>query len=224
MHRFWQEREPTLFAKSRTEVESKYPTLHFVSRNRIVFCSGNLPVSDSKGVIDHFLIEIELPTNFPRQLPIVREIARRIPIIAERHMRIDGSACLFVEEDWWLSHPEGYSLLEFIDGPVRTFFVGQSMFDLGLGWPFGERSHGLEGILECYAELTGAPDFAIAEGYLRLLAQEKFKGHHECPCGSGKRLRQCHQPMLLALRSRIPWKVSQRSWQHIKYVRQTLGY
>jgi hypothetical protein len=223
MHRFWQERDPALYAKTRSEVESQYPTLRFESRNRIIFCSGSFPVGDAKSVIDRFLIEIELPPNFPRQLPIVKEVGRRIPIIADRHMRLDGSACLFVEEDWWLSHPDGYSLLEFLDGPVRAFFVGQSMFDLGMEWPFGERSHGIEGILECYAELTGAPNLVVAEDYLRLLAQEKFKGHHECPCGSGKKLRQCHQQMLLALRSRIPWKVSQRSCQHIQNVRRTLG-
>jgi hypothetical protein len=175
--------------------------------------SGNLS-------IDYYLIEIELAATFPKELPIVREIGHRIPRIADRHMFADGTACLFVQEDWWLSHPNGYSLLEFLDGPVRNFFVGQSMYDLGLGWPFGDRSHGIKGILECYAELTDAPNLAIAEGYLKLLAQEKFKGHHECPCGSGKKLRHCHQPMLMELRSKIPWDISRRSWRFVEYLTQ----
>ncbi len=168
MKRFWQEVDPILYAKTRSEVEERYPTLHFEVKNRIVHVFGSFAVADEKGVIDYYLIEIEIPPAFPWGLPIVREIGHRVPRIANRHMRIDGSACLFVEEDWWVSHPNGCSFIEFLDGPVRSFFVGQTMFGLGLGWPFGERSHGVSGILECYAELTDAPNQAIAEDYLRL--------------------------------------------------------
>ncbi len=221
MNRFWQECDPAFYANTRSEIETNYPTLHFRSRHRIVILSGSFPVCDEQGVIDYFIIEIELPKNFPRQLPIVREIGERIPRIADRHMFTNGVACLFVQEDWWLSHPNGYSLLEFLGGPVRNFFVGQSMVELRLGWPLGERAHGIRGILECYAELTGAPNLEIAEGYLQLLARDKFNGRLACPCGSGKMIRHCHLPMLLNLHFKIPWTVSRRSWQRIVYARRS---
>jgi hypothetical protein len=60
-------------------------------------------------------------------------------------------------------------------------------------WPFGDRSHGRLGVLESFCELLGIDvDQGQAVSYLRLLARETIKGHVACPCGSGKRLRNCH--------------------------------
>lgn len=212
MTKFWHERNPELYARTRAEVESKYPALHFEVRDRIVLVVGSFPITDEAGVVDSFEVEIELPRNFPKQLPIVREVKGRIPRTLDRHMLADGVACLFVQEDWWMLHPEGYTLQEFLDGPVRMYFVGQSMFELGMGWPFGERSHGVKGILECYQEMTRAPTVEIASAFLALLAQKQISGRQRCPCGSGKMLRHCHLPILLELRSKVPWQVAWNSW------------
>jgi len=96
-------------------------------RQRIVFVSGSFPVSDTRGVLDRFLIEVEIPPRFPHSLPVVREVGHRIPWIADRHMYSNGIACLLVEEDWWVSHPNRcYNLIEFLDGPVRNYFLGQA--------------------------------------------------------------------------------------------------
>lgn len=212
MTKFWQERNPALYNRTLAEVKSKYPTLHFQIRDRIVLVVGSFPIADDKGVVDSFEVEIQLPPNFPKQLPTVRETRERIPRTLDRHMLKDGVACLFVREDWWASHPDSYTLLEFLDGPVRTYFVEQSMVELGMGWPFGERSHGVRGILECYQELTGAQTLEIASAFLALLAEKRIDGRRKCPCGSGYMLRHCHLPVLLELRSKIPWHVSHASW------------
>ena len=221
MSRFWQEKDPVLYSRTLSEIEGSYPTLHFDIPEHIVFASGSFPVRDEKGVLDRFLVEIELPPRFPQMLPFVREVGHRIPRIADRHMYPDGLACLLVEEDWWISHPDGrYTLLEFLDGPARNYFIGQAMVEKGMGWPFGERSHGPAGILECYAELTGTSSLAVAQDFLRMLAEDGIRGHHECPCGSGKILRHCHMPMLLELRQKIPQEASRRSWRTIEAYRR----
>lgn len=221
MKRFWQEQDPALYAKMRTEVEAQYPTLRFDVRQRIVFVSGSFPIRDGQGVLDRFLVEIELPPRFPRMIPMVREVGHRVPRNADHHMYPNGLACLLVEEEWWVSHPDGrYSLLEFLDGPVRSYFIGQAMMEKGMGWPFGERSHGPAGILECYAQLTGTQNLATAQGYLRMLAEDRIRGHHECPCGSGRILRDCHMSMLLELREKIPRDASERSWRSIEKYRK----
>jgi hypothetical protein len=220
MSKFWQERNPVLYNRTRAEVESKYPTLHFQVRDRIVSVVGSFPITDDKGVVDSFEVEIQLPPNSPKQLPTVRETKERIPRTLDRHMLKDGVACPFVPEDWWMSHPDGYTLLEFLDGPVRTYFVEQSMVELGMGWPFGERSHGARGILECCQEMTGAQTLDIASAFLALLAEKRIDGRQECPCGSGYMLRHCHLPVLLRLRSGIPWHVSRASW--LKVSQQSL--
>lgn len=215
MKYYWQEKNPNLFQTTQQEVEDKYSSLRFEVQSRIVVVSGMYPVADEKGVIERFQIEMLLPPRFPKALPSVWETGNRIPRTANDHMFPNGACCLFVEEDWWAAHPDGYRLIEFLDVPVRNFFLGQSMVLMGMPWPFGERSHGLNGILESYAQLTGAPSLALAEEYLRLLAKEKITGHHLCPCGSGKNLRHCHQKMLRELRERIPQVVARRTLRKV---------
>lgn len=221
MTKYWHEGNPDLYTRTREAVESRYSTLRFEVRDRIVFVVGSFPIKDDAGVVDTFDIEIEVPPNFPKRCPTVREVGGRLPKTVDRHMLQNGDVCLFVQEDWWVSHAKGYTLQEFLDGPVRAYFVGQSMVELGMEWPFGERSHGIRGILECYRDLTGAASLETAFAFLALLAEKRLNGRRECPCGSGSLLRHCHMPVLLELRSKIPWRVSHQSWLTVvQYDRQ----
>ncbi len=45
---------------------------------------------------------------------------------------------------------------------------------------------------------------------LRLLSMNEVKGHHPCPCGSGKALRQCHRDEVDELKKRIPSFMARR--------------
>lgn len=65
--------------------------------------------------------------------------------------------------------------------------------------PFGELSHGLIGIREHYLELFHLKDVQSLSGLIAILAQENYRGHVLCPCGSGKRLRSCHGGQLLEI-------------------------
>ncbi len=55
------------------------PTCIFRVRDYIVYLSGTFPLVDGSQVIDRFLIEIKFPPHYPRGIPIVYEIGRRIP-------------------------------------------------------------------------------------------------------------------------------------------------
>jgi hypothetical protein len=60
----------------------------------------------------------------------------------------------------------------------------------------------LAGVLDFYSERTG---IAGPEGVLdaiAMLAHGGVKGHWDCPCGSGNRIRACH-PGILALRENV---------------------
>lgn len=216
MKKVWFELNPDLYAHVTAQVTTLYPLLHVYVRNRVVFVAGTFPVRQDGVEVDHYQIEIRLPDNYPQGLPYVWEIAQRIPRIADRHMFIDGRACLFVEEDWYLRHPQGTDLLEFLDGPVRNFFIGQSLVEAGESWPFGERSHSAKGILECYAEMIGTSDLQIAFKYIEVLSKKDIKGHWLCPCGSQKKLRNCHGMMIRNLKQRVPHRVVRRSWEQVR--------
>lgn len=220
----WFEEDPALYAETQAETTSVYPHLHFFIQRRVVFVAGSFPLIHDNIEIDRYQIEIELPDNYPGGIPRVREIGRRIPITADRHMYNDGTACLFVIEDWLITNPNGTNLLTFLNGPVRNFFIGQSLVEAGEEWPFGQRSHGIEGILECYAELVGSDSLRVAYKYLEILSKKKIKGHWWCPCGSGSKIRDCHKQIIEDMRQRIPHQVSRKSWKRVQIAKSKLGF
>jgi hypothetical protein len=71
---------------------------------------------------------------------------------------------------------------------------------------WGERSHGIKGILEYYAEFLNMSDHHAIINFMKLLSRKNHpKGHEFCPCGSKRRIRHCHCELLQNLRYKIPW-------------------
>jgi len=58
-------------------------------------------------------------------------------------------------------------------------------------------------VYEAYGEMVGSTEPAGTRKFLEYLSKDRIKGHWDCPCGSGKKLRKCHMVHLLALQSRI---------------------
>ena len=209
----WHRANPALFEKEKTEVEAAYPNLHFYVANEVVVVRGTFPIVFTGEVLDRHLIEVELPRDHPKSLPIVRETGGRIPRTPDRHMNpVDGTACVLLLDERWRVWPNGSTLLQFLDGPVHNFFLGQSLVELGDRWPFGQWSHGAEGIREFYTDVLGTVDIRVITGYLDCLGKKKIKGHWSCPCRSGKRLRDCHSALVQDLAAKIPRQVAIRSF------------
>ena len=103
-----------------------------------------------------------------------------------------------------------------LEGPVHNFFLGQSLIEAGEPWPFGERKHGFEGLLESYGELIGTTEVTVISKYLECLSKKEIKGHWDCPCGSGKRIRDCHKASLMILRRRLPQQVAARALSRLR--------
>jgi hypothetical protein len=207
----WYKRNTTLFEATKTELTTHYPDLRVVNEHGTVYIRGNLPVMDGADVLDRFLIEIEFPFDYPESIPVLREIGGRIPWSADRHTnRENGEACPIVPEEW-LIRADHDSILAFLNGPVRNFFLGQILAEEGRPWPFGEREHGIPGLIEAYGEIVGTSDEHTLRRYLDCLSRESLKGHWECPCGSLKRLRDCHLNVIKSLGERIPPRVAQQA-------------
>lgn len=61
-------------------------------------------------------------------------------------------------------------------------------------FPFGERPHGSKGIIEYYQELFRLDSPEQTKNFLLQISKMKcYRGHLLCPCGSGKRIRNCHK-------------------------------
>lgn len=214
----WHLRNPESFRCEMEEVERVYPDLHFRVTAERVEISGPFPINDNDGVVDRFAVLITLLPDYPESLPVVRETAGRIPRHIDRHMLSSGEACVLLPEDRWRSWPKGSSLLSFVSGPLRNFFIGQALVERGGPWPFGEWRHGLDGMRDYYKEVFGTDDLAKVRAYLECLAAKKAKAHWDCPCKSGKRLRDCHVSLVRELRERMPRSDAVKALQHLEAV------
>ena len=167
--------------------------------------------STQSKVLDEYRISIELPQDYPKGLPIVREVGARIPWNEDFHVERDGKACVLLPDDRWRCFPEGAPFRQFLDGPLHDFFLGQSLVALGEDWPFGGWGHGSVGIIQYYTELLETDDVKTIVRFLRVMGKQNLKLHLSCPCGSGDKIRRCCKGKVIDLRRQIPPAIARKS-------------
>lgn len=161
---------------------------------------------------DSFLLEIQFDAIPPREQPRVFEIGGRIERNESHHVNGDGSLCVGVPEEVWLLLDGSYEPARFIEEAVTPFLLGIAYKLRGEKWPYGERSHGANGICEFYGEKFGTREPEHVIDVIDVLLSDAPKGHWACPCGSRKELRRCHRDSVNELRARrMPIAMLQRS-------------
>lgn len=207
----WFERNPALLEDvERALREPEYKWLHLHMEEGRVRIRGTIPVPG-----DRYRIEILFLNDYPDTLPQVRETAGRIPHISDRHVNAkDGTACVCIPDEWFLQRPDP-TFLTFLRVPVYNFFLSQKTVELTKEWPFGERRHANEGILDFYQECLGTKDLTAIRRYLEYASLDKIKGHWNCPCGSGKRIRNCHRQQIADLRKKLPPNIAINALQYL---------
>lgn len=210
----WYRKRPELVECVREETIAGYPEFTFVDNGGVPFFRGTYKVREDDTVYAEFEIEIELPEELPKGLPATREIGGKIPHEADRYHvnKSDGTLCVVLPDEYWYRYPGGLTFVEFMNQPLRAHLAGQALVARGEPWPAGEWSHGPKGAVEFYAEVLGTADPVVLGRFLEVLAKDKdsVKGHWDCPCGSGKKLRNCHGPEIFDLRRRIPPELPHR--------------
>lgn len=217
----WHKRNPAKLCELIEEVTTKFTDLwHVRDTNDKVCLAGAFPIVENGKTIDRFSIRIEFPHDYPASPPIVYEIGGRIPRTRDRHLDGNGAACLFVPDERWRYWPPGATILEFLNGPVRDFFLLQLFFEL-TGDPISQaRPHGVEGKLEYYYEELETRSLDVVIKAVQYLARKEVKGHWDCYCGSGKRLRDCHFDKIRDLRCRIAPAIASQSYHDLRGYQQ----
>jgi hypothetical protein len=208
------QQKPSLLDDIRNVIAADQPDLRATVVDDVVQVRGSYAVRDGGVVLDRYQVEIRFRRDYPKTLPVVEEIGGRIPRTADRHVSADGTACLLVPEEWLLAADQSFKA--FLDGPMKSFFIGQLLVEAGKPWPFGQRSHGYDGLIEAYMELLGISDPIRVVAYFDCLRRTALKGHFECPCGSKKRLRNCHRAELQELAKRIPQHIAQQAFDRLR--------
>ncbi len=125
-------------------------------------------------------------------------------LVRFRRAYTDGTACVCLPEDYLLRHPGPFDLLAFLDGPVRDYLIAQALVEAGHPWPHGEWAHGFEGLDDWATGFLGSLPSERKKAYGEVLRLREVKGHLACPCGSGKKLRDCHFALLHRLHGLLP--------------------
>ena len=146
---------------------------------------------------DEYSVLISLPKNYPDTPPDVQETGGRIP--PEFHQYADRTLCLGAPVEVERRFKADPKLINFIETLLIEYLYGYSHFKKYGELPFGELSHGGSGIQEYYQDLFNTDDIKVVFKLLKILVDGTYRGHHVCPCKSGKILRKCHGPKLLEL-------------------------
>lgn len=178
------ERYPNLTVTSKTENKVDIKGKIHINRN-----------CDKISVCKEYGIEISIPLNSDR-LPTVRETEHYIRDYP--HMYTNKTLCLATDTDLYLHFREGFDLVTWMEEYVELYFVSYECYKRYGIFPFGERSHGSKGVLEFYCDYFKIASSKQVKGFISYIATTEYKGHHQCPCGSGKKLRNCHRDSILS--------------------------
>lgn len=198
----WWVSKPHLLDEVREEVACNHPLLRVEIQDG-VYVVGVLLVQVDLEAVGSFPIVMGFPPDYPRSMPWIFESGDRIPKTLDRHVFTgSGLACVVVPEEWQIA--EDRSFPAFMAGPVRDYFLGQLIYDEKGHFPHGERVHGNEGLIDSYSEIIRiGNDAAEVKRWLVCLSRREIKGHFDCPCGSGKRLRDCCFKAVQEARNRV---------------------
>lgn len=159
---------------------------------------------------DGYQIRIQVPSLFPREVPVVYELERRIPRNGHYHVNPEGSLCLGSRLRVLQKLARVPTLTGFSQNCLVPYlFAVSHKLTYGGQFPFGELAHGLAGELMDYIELFGLKTVEQARIAVQCLGMKERKANKlPCPCGCGRRLGRCRFNMKLKEFRRL----ATRSW------------
>ena len=166
-----------------------------------VVLEGTFPLDaewDGIRLAEEFDLEITVWADFPCSVPEVREVSGHIPA-SYPHIYDDRSFCLGIYGELALALKNDPSLAGFMNGPVTSYLYTALFFARYGRYPFGDRPHGAQGILEFYKEWFCTEEPRSVFRLMEFASEREYRGHLNCPCGSGARIRNCHGAQLRTL-------------------------
>lgn len=217
---YWHLQNKELFDSFKSEIDKNYPTLVVSIENNLVRIKGTLRIRDSKNtILDNFKIDIQVPYNFPQEIPEVRETGNRIPVIPDRHFENDGKACLCFRDATFLYWNEKSTIIDFMEKLVEPFFLWQIEYEVSGGKNKDKAyAHGLDGAVQFYKEILSTDDIKAVYQFIEYLTKKKIKGHWNCYCGSGKKMRDCHFDLMKKYKGQIRAKDAKKTFESINQV------
>lgn len=175
------------------ELNKLYPGLQLMENSESYCIEGDITINaeyNNAWIIDDYSIQIHVPFNFPQRIPSVYETSHKIPR-GYRHFLDNGALCLGVTAEIYRLLYQNSTLIFFVNTFVINYLYSVSYFVKYGIMPFGERAHGSQGIYEYYKDFFKVKTDGQALAVLMFVALGNYRGHIDCPCGSGEKIRKC---------------------------------
>lgn len=169
------------------EICKKYTGLRIINSFTI---TGSLQVDkvvNDEHIKEFFKIEID----FSDRIPIVKELSGKIN--GYHHKYKNGNLCLETNLVQLLYLKEK-SYLEWFEYFVINYFCSFCYYQKYKCFPYGEREHSF-GEFHSFTEFVNL-DTVKSWKILEYILNNKYRGHNQCPCGSGKNVRSCHKDII----------------------------
>jgi hypothetical protein len=179
-----------------------YPEFYIVSvDNEKYILKGHYHLNGSFNDIkleDFFDLKMILSLDHQHHKVIKIVVFEETRIIDFHHKFTNGSLCLGIpiEISKYLKDNKN-DISKFFEAFIIPYLYSYLYYEIYEYMPFGEREHGDIGYLQYYIEVFNVKDTHQLKSMVDYLVKHKeYKGHHECPCGSGKKIRNCHKVIL----------------------------
>lgn len=180
-------------------VAQKYPSLSVKTGKDGYLLTGTVTLNSEFANVplyDEYNLEIEIPCDFPNSIPTVKDINGDVPKDL-KHFYVSGELCLGASCDLYEYLDNHINIVDFINDIVMSYLYTASYYKRYGSTPFGERSH-KKGVEEAYMERYAVNDKETLISLLKYVAGiYEYRGHLQCPCGSGLKLRSCHGHLIL---------------------------
>jgi len=148
---------------------------------------------------DTFEIHTIIYPDFPETLPIIKETGGKVRRLGFEHIYPDRVLCPEVDTRMKMDLDQSRSIIDYFEKFITPYFFSYLYYCKYRKFPLGERAHGSEGILGLYCEIFDVKETSVAKTLLQYVCGSAIKGHHTCPCMSGKRYRDCHRSKVAEL-------------------------
>ncbi len=165
-----------------------------MDETQIVLAGSILVNRSSKGfqVCKEYSVKIVISLE-SEELPYVLDAGNHIDSNYP-HRYLNGKLCLETDANIKVRFIDGFSLEAWMTEYVEPYYFSYEFFQRYGEFPFGERGHGWDGIIQTYSDLFNEPDSVKTIRLMASISTLQYRGHALCPCGSGKKLRSCHGP------------------------------
>lgn len=132
-------------------------------------------------------IEITIPNNYPESIPVTRSVDGKIPESFHTYPP-NKTFCLGLPLAERMTFAENHTLMGYIKKLVIPYLFSYSYLKEHDELPYGDLDHGAPGKIRFYKDLFKV-EYLEVLGFLKLLADNRYKGHFPCPCHSNRKLR-----------------------------------